>query len=266
MSYETLFANQVEDLLADEKTLVFDHRDTRSYASAHLPGAIPASDENLGRLIKSRAYDRPILVYCYHGNSSRDLCKFIMQFGFRTVYNLEGGWQAWSAHANRLQTDISNELHHWLGMNGFDASNLNSRIENGMSSLMIAILQGSKTLVSELLEAGVDPNLLNDDDNNALWFACVNGEPEIIRLVIDYGVDIDNQNVNGATALIYAASTGKIEAVKLLTENQANLHKKTLDDFTALESAASLPVLKYLKQWLQSGNEQRNNKQLLERV
>ena len=248
MSYETLFANQVEDLLADGNTVVLDHRDARSFTTDHIPGAIPVTDENIGSLIKGRHDDRSILIYCYHGISSRDLCSFLCKLGFAKVYNLEGGWQAWSAYINSLQVSISNELQHWLGMNGFDPSNLNSRIQNGMTSLMIATLQGDEAFVSELLEAGVDPKLLNDDDNNALWFACKNGDPEIIKLLIEHGIDIDNQNVNGATALIYAASAGKFEVVKLLTENNANLHKMTHDDFTALDSAASIPVLKYLKQ------------------
>jgi len=249
MSYETLFANQVEGLLADGNTVVLDHRDARSFTTDHIPGAIAVTDENINSLIKSRHDDRPILVYCYHGISSRDLCSFLVKLGFAKVYNLEGGWQAWSAHINQLQKSITSELQLWLVMNGFDPSNLNSRIHNGMTSLMAAALQGNRAHVCEFLKAGVDSNLLNDDDNNALWFACKNGDPEIIKILIEQGIDIDNQNVNGATALIYAASAGKFEVVKLLSENNANLYKMTHDDFTALDSAASLPVLKYLKQW-----------------
>ncbi len=248
MSYETLFASQVEELLQNEKAVVFDHRDPRSYAEDHLPGALAVSDANISKLIRSKEYDRPVLVYCYHGNSSRDLCKFIMQFGFRKVYNLEGGWQAWAAHANQLQSSLSNELKHWLRMNGFDANNLNVRIQNGMSNLMLASLQGNSALVAELIEAGVDIDLLNDDRNNALWFASVSEDEKTIRLLLENDIDIDNQNVNGATALIYAASAGKVEVVKLLTRHNADLFKKTHDDFTALDSAASMPVLKHLKQ------------------
>jgi len=248
MSYETLFANQVEELLRDDRTYILDHRDPRSYAEDHLPGALAVSDANVSKLIKSKEYDRPVLVYCYHGNSSQDLCKFLMQFGFQNVYNLEGGWQAWAAHANQLQGSISNELKHWLCMNGFDAANLNVRIQNGMSNLMLASLQGNNLLVDELIKTGVDVDLLNDDHNNALWFASVSEDEQTIRLLLDKYIDIDNQNVNGATALIYAASAGKFNVVKLLTEHHADLHKTTHDDFTALDSATSLPVLKYLKQ------------------
>lgn len=247
MSYDSLFANQVEELLK-QKPIVLDHRDPRSYAEGHLPDALLVSDANISSLIRSKQYQRSVLVYCYHGNSSRDLCSFIMQFGFKNVYNLEGGWQAWAAHTNQLQRPISNELKHWLRMNGFDTANLNVRIENGMSNLMLASMQGNSTLVAELIEAGVDVNLLNDDRNNALWFACVSEDTKMISLLLDAGIDIDNQNVNGATSLIYAASSGKYKVVRQLTEYNANLYKRTHDDFTALDIAASLPVLKHLKQ------------------
>ena len=249
MSYESLYANQVPTLLAGQNIAIFDLRDEYSFARGHLEGSQPPSEENITRLIRHKNNDMAVLVYCYHGNSSRDLCRFLVQLGFRKVYNLEGGWLAWSAYVDSLPAYISPELEHWLGMNGFEHMNLHSRIMNGMTSLMYATLQGETGLVRELLEAGVDVNQVNDDGNNALWFACVNDDLAIIELLIEYGIDIDNQNVNGATALIYAASAGKMDVVKLLTENKANLYKKTLDDFTALDSAASMPVLKYLKKY-----------------
>jgi len=36
-------------------------------------------------------------VYCYHGNSSRDLCTLLVGMGLRQVYNLVGGWAAWES-------------------------------------------------------------------------------------------------------------------------------------------------------------------------
>ena len=248
MSYETLYVNQVQTLLAEQNTVIFDLRDAYSFANGHLEGAQLPTEENITRLIQHKNNNMAVLVYCYHGNSSRDLCRFLVKLDFRKVYNLEGGWLAWSTYANSLPSNVSDELEHWLGMSGFEQKNLHARIMNGMTCLMYATLQGETGFVTELLHAGVDVNLINDDGNNALWFACVNNNLEIIRLLLEYGIDIDNQNVHGATALIYAASTGKVEVVKLLTENKANLYKKTRDDFTALDSAASLPVLKYLKQ------------------
>lgn len=36
------------------------------------------------------------LVYCHHGSRSFYACAFLMQQGFKEVYNLEGGIDAWS--------------------------------------------------------------------------------------------------------------------------------------------------------------------------
>lgn len=135
----------------------------------------------------------------------------------------------------------------WLRASGFETDNLNSRIDNGMSSLMVAARHARADIVAELLEAGADVNLLNDDENPALWFACVGGDLGIVRRLIEAGANLDNQNVNGATSLIYAASAGKRAVVEALVEAGADLSRQTLDGFTALDSAATLPVLKYLK-------------------
>lgn len=247
MSYQNLLAHEVPEFLQRSDVAVLDMRDGHSFGMGHLQGAQPANDTAVGRLIRERRFDRPILIYCYHGNSSRDLAQFIAGMGFANVFNLDGGWQAWSNFCGRQDVVLSAELSEWLAGRGFDTANINSRIENGMSPLMVAALEGNNTVLCDLLEAGADVNLVNDDENNALWFACVKSAPETIAQLLEQGVDADNQNVNGATCLIYAASAGKFEAVKALVEAGADLYKATHDGFNALDSAATLPILRYLK-------------------
>lgn len=247
MSYLAIFSNQVPALLETPGVAVLDTRDQRSFERGHLPGARPADDANIGRLIRSKQPDRPILVYCYHGNSSRDLCRLLSGFGFTQVYNLEGGWPAWTNYRDRLQAPLSGTTTAWMSGLGFDISNVNSRIGNEMSALMVAAKDARADIVEELVAAGADVNLRNDDDNPALWFACVSGDTAIIRYLIAHGADIDNQNVNGATCLIYAASAGKLEVVNTLTEAGADTTRQTLDGFNALDSASTLPILRFLK-------------------
>ena len=40
--------------------------------------------------------DRPLVVYCYHGHSSQMAARFLVDQGFTEVYNLEGGYEAWT--------------------------------------------------------------------------------------------------------------------------------------------------------------------------
>ena len=246
MSYQTLHASEVLDLCAQAETCVLDCRDPRSYEQGHLPGAQLVSDIVIKRLMRSDK-DRPVLVYCYHGISSRDLASVMVNLGFTTVFNLDGGWQAWANMQNSVTAAVSEQLQNWLLDQGFELTNLNSRIANGMTPLMQAALMAETAFVRVLLEAGADVDLLNNDMNNALWFACVSESAEIIALLIEHGININNSNVNGATSLLYAASAGKYPVVKLLVEAGADLTLQTLDGFTALDSASTIEVLRFLR-------------------
>jgi len=250
MSYHDLQPADVQALRAEPDLLILDTRDAADYARGCMEGAEPASDAVFRQLMKSRQRERPVLVYCYHGNSSRGICQFIAGFGYTRVYNLAGGWQGWLQHleAAAPQTDApSAALADWLAAHGFPPDRLHARIDNGMSPLMLAALKGERALVEELLALGADPNHVNDDDHHALWFACVHGDPELVSLLIDRGANVDNQNVNGATCAIYTASTGKLDVLKRLVEAGADLARETTGGYTALDSASTLPVLKYLR-------------------
>jgi rhodanese-related sulfurtransferase len=249
LTYQDLQACQVTALRAEGDLLIFDSRDPHSYAAGHLADAQPVSDAALRQLIKSGRRQQAILVYCYHGNSSRELCRFIAGLGFSRVYNLVGGWQGWQQflHSQPRVATLSPALAAWLGEHGFAAGNLNARIDNGMAPLMLAALRGESALVEELLALGADPNHVNDDEHHALWFACVHGDEQLVAKLIAHGARVDNQNVNGATCAIYAASTGKLAVLRRLVEAGADLSLETSGGYTALESASTLPVLKYLR-------------------
>lgn len=95
MSYHDILVHEVDDLLARDDITIIDMRDTQTRARGQLPYAQPHSEAVIGELVRQRRNNPPVLVYCYHGNSSRDLCSFLAQFGLSQVYNLVGGWAAW---------------------------------------------------------------------------------------------------------------------------------------------------------------------------
>ncbi len=250
MNYRDIHASEVQTLRSEAELLVIDIRDPDSHARGHLEAAEPVSDNLLKQLIKSRQRERPVLVYCYHGNSSRDLCELIAGFGFNRVYNLVGGWEAWEQHLQTMpaasaQAAPSPALAAWLNAQGL--AGCHARTDTGMTPLMLAALKGERVLLEELLALGADPNHVNDDDHHALWFACVHGDPATVTLLIERGANVDNENVNGVTCAVYAASTGKLDVLKCLVEAGADLSKETSGGYTALDSAATLPVLKYLR-------------------
>lgn len=247
MTYQPLTVQQFSVLPDVDHAVLLDTRDECSFRRSHIPGAQQADHESIKRLIRAGKRDSPVIVYCYHGNSSRDFCGLLTALGFTRVYNLEGGWQAWNDARSDPAAGSDPALAEWLQRRGFDGRNINSRIDNGMSALMVAAHRSRLDLVEQLLEAGADVNLLNDDENSALWFACVSSDVEVVRRLIGAGADLDNQNVNGATCLIYAASSGKLNVLRALADAGADLTRQTLDGFTALDSASTLSILRFLK-------------------
>lgn len=247
MSFKPLSVLQLPQLMEDPNTVIIDIRDNQSYEADHIPGAALISDQIISQLIRNRKQVASVVVYCYRGISSKDICRLLSSAGLQDVYNLEGGWQAWAEVHAKPGAALSGMATRWMQKQGFKATSLEGRIDNGMTPLMIAARDGETEILWELLESGADVDALNNDGNPALWFACFNGNPEVIKMLIEYGAKLDSQNVNGATCLIYAASAGKFEVVKTLVEAGAEIKPETLDGFNALDSAASLPVLKYLK-------------------
>jgi rhodanese-related sulfurtransferase len=255
VSYHDIHAAEVGELLQKEGVVVIDVRDAQAQSKGQLPNALPPSDAVINGLVRQRRSNPPVLVYCYHGNSSRDLCGFLSQLGLSQVYNLVGGWEAWEnwqqlqPAAETSAPELSfNEAHmDWLQSHGFDPQDLNSRADLGMTSLMMAALRGNHDLVDTLLTMGADTKAVNDDEHHALWFACVHGDVALVEKLISHGSNVNNRNINGVTSAMYAASTGKLDVLKTLVNAGADLSICTPDGIDALQSSSTVEVLRYLK-------------------
>ena len=245
MSYVDITVDHLPSLIAEKQPVLLDMRDEAAFTSGHLEGAVPADEAQIRRLLKQRA--QPVLLYCYHGHSSRDLASFLCQMGMTSVYNLNGGWHALATHAAQQPDLASAALRQWLGQHGFRGSPVYARINRGMTTLMVAALDGDKTILSELLEAGVPINAENSDGNQALWFACVSANIPVLEQLLAAGADADHINQNGYTCLMYAASTGKLDIIDVLLAAGANVEVQNPEGLNALECAATLPTLKRLR-------------------
>ncbi|MES9833096.1 MAG: rhodanese-like domain-containing protein [Candidatus Thiodiazotropha sp. LLP2] len=95
MSYSDIEVPDVSTLLSTVDPVIIDMRDHQSQSRGRLPSAVSVSDETIRQLIRRRRTNPAVLVYCYHGNQSRDLCNFLTQMGLNNVHNLSGGWEAW---------------------------------------------------------------------------------------------------------------------------------------------------------------------------
>lgn len=229
--------------------LLLDVRDAATFAQAHVVGAVHVSHANISSVLSNTAKDRPILIYCYHGNASQEYAQIFSDFGFAEVCSLDGGYDAWIHRPQpALRPPCGDiELQQWLIQQQFPPSGINAVIANATTPLMRAAHLGNTDITRRLLTEGAGINARNADGNNAIWFACVGRHLEVIDQLVVAGIDIDNRNDNGATPLMYAASAGLADIVERLLARGANTEPETLDGFTALDMAATIECLTLLR-------------------
>jgi len=93
-TFECINVLQANEQLAQGAQLV-DIRDPQSFAMGHAAGALHLSNDNLADFIAQARHDLPVLVMCYHGNSSKGAAQFLLGQGFSDVYSIDGGFDAW---------------------------------------------------------------------------------------------------------------------------------------------------------------------------
>ncbi len=248
--------DEAQRLVRRDDVVVLDARDAVSFGNAHVKGARHLSTSNLSDIIDQTERGRPVLIYCYHGNASREYARIFADFGFSEVYSLDGGYDAWS-NPPRAKDDgvLDQTLREWLTAQGFPPNERDAVIANGTTPLMKASHQGQGPMVRMLIAAGARLDARNADGNNALWLACVGDHPDVIDMLVEAGIDIDNRNDNGATALMYAASSGKAGIVGRLLAVGADPSPETLDGFTALDLASTTECLALLRRAGVSGSK-----------
>ena len=81
------------------EVLIIDIRDKESYNRGNISRSVNYDSEDIMKLVKESTTkeerNRDIVVYCYHGNSSRKVASFLSDNGFNNIYSLIGGFSAW---------------------------------------------------------------------------------------------------------------------------------------------------------------------------
>jgi thiosulfate sulfurtransferase len=72
-----------------------DIRDEQSFREGHIKGAKHLANHTLDDFIREADPDQPVVVYCYHGNSSQPAAAFLFEKGFEDVYSMDGGFELW---------------------------------------------------------------------------------------------------------------------------------------------------------------------------
>jgi sulfur-carrier protein adenylyltransferase/sulfurtransferase len=100
----TLFPEEVKTFIHDHNEgeyILLDVRQPFEYEEAHLPGATLIPLPQLADSLQTLDQEKPTIVYCAVGGRSRMATQLLMSLGFKNVFNLTGGIQAWE---NRTAT------------------------------------------------------------------------------------------------------------------------------------------------------------------
>jgi thiosulfate sulfurtransferase len=94
--FETIDVVQAHQRLKDGSAALVDIRDPQSFEAGHTPGAFHLTNATLSAFMQQNEFDRPVMVMCYHGNSSRSAAQYLLHQGFDAVYSIDGGFEAWA--------------------------------------------------------------------------------------------------------------------------------------------------------------------------
>ena len=91
---------EATSLLNSDAVTIVDIRDRQSFEIDHMQNAHHITGKNAKDFIKKTDKEQPLLVYCYHGNSSQVAAEYFFENGFNQVYTLDGGFDIWRAKNN----------------------------------------------------------------------------------------------------------------------------------------------------------------------
>ncbi|MFA7554035.1 MAG: thiosulfate sulfurtransferase GlpE [Spongiibacteraceae bacterium] len=94
-TFKRISVDQAKQIIDQGDARIMDVRDQQSYQRAHIEGAVLLDNNNVGDFIANTPQDTPLIIYCYHGNSSQGVGQFFAEKGFEQVYSMDGGFEQW---------------------------------------------------------------------------------------------------------------------------------------------------------------------------
>ena len=83
------------DLDQKKGMMLLDVRSNKEYEQGHIPGAVHVPLSDIGNKVKKLKKDKELVVYCRNGSQSIWAIKRLMGMGYKNLYNLRGGYNAW---------------------------------------------------------------------------------------------------------------------------------------------------------------------------
>ena len=93
--YQCISIDEAKELIDKGSVTLADVRDGQSFNDANIPNAVNITQENVETFLSNASKELPLIVYCYHGNSSKGAADYFSNQGFSEVYSMDGGFEAW---------------------------------------------------------------------------------------------------------------------------------------------------------------------------
>ena len=95
MSFDCISVEETKRLLENDDVTVIDIRDINSFSKGHINNAIHIDDINIDNFLNEKDKNATIIIYCYHGISSKSAANFFSQNGFTNVMSMNDGYAGW---------------------------------------------------------------------------------------------------------------------------------------------------------------------------
>lgn len=95
MSFKRISSIEAQVILSSNEAVLLDIRDVDSFNMGHDHRAIHLTQESLPDFLTNTEKSKPVLLMCYHGNSSQTVAQYLSGKGFTDVYSIDGGYAEW---------------------------------------------------------------------------------------------------------------------------------------------------------------------------
>ncbi len=94
-AFKRISVQQTADMINSGEVTLADIRDQISYLNGHIENAIHLHNNNIEQFLADTDKSTPLIIYCYHGNSSQQAAQYFTSEGFDEVYSMDGGFEVW---------------------------------------------------------------------------------------------------------------------------------------------------------------------------
>ncbi|MFT6029610.1 MAG: thiosulfate sulfurtransferase [Oleiphilaceae bacterium] len=97
MPFKRISIEEAQTLIKTQEVTLLDVRDPGSFAAGNIENSIHVTNDNVQIVVNSANKDNPLIIYCYHGNSSQGAADYFSGLGFQQCYSVDGGFEEWKA-------------------------------------------------------------------------------------------------------------------------------------------------------------------------